>query len=422
MSNVLDIQSPIMFDESISQYDIHAHKPYNTATFNNGDEIRISIQQQDMNLLPSKSSLHIFGRIVKSNNNNEAPTTITLVNNAICHLFREIRYELNGVEIDNNRNVGITSLMKSLVSFNTNKNNFIENANWVGIDETAKLSNAAGYFDVSIPLSHLLGFAEDYNKVIVNMKHELILTRATSDTNAVIKTVPPAAGADAAAVAQAAVLAAEDAKIHILNIEWLMPYLKLSDKHKINLLNYIAKDKPIRMAFRSWDLYEYPAVPQTMKHVWVVKTATQLEKPRFVIVGLQTDRKSNEKNASQFDHCKIRDVKLYLNSQFYPYSNMNLDFTKNQFAILYEMYTNFQPAYYNKTAKPILTKNQFLKNSPLFVIDCSKQNESLKSGSVDCRLEIEAVDNIPPETSAYCLIIHDRIIEYNPISSIVRKL
>ena len=101
---------------------------------------------------------------------------------------------------------------------------------------------------------------------------------------------------------------------------------------------------------------------------------------------------------------------------------MNLDFAKNQFAILYEMYTKFQSTYYNRTAKLLLTKNQFLNKAPLFAIDCSKQNESLKSGSVDCRLEIESVDNNSPETSANCLIIHNCIIEYYPISSIVRKL
>ena len=64
MSEVLEIQLPIILIESISQYDIHAHKPYNTALFINGDEMRISIQEQYMNLLPNKSSLHIFGRIV----------------------------------------------------------------------------------------------------------------------------------------------------------------------------------------------------------------------------------------------------------------------------------------------------------------------------------------------------------------------
>jgi len=31
-------------------------------------------------------------------------------------MFHEIRYELNGVDIDRNRNVGITSIIKNYVS------------------------------------------------------------------------------------------------------------------------------------------------------------------------------------------------------------------------------------------------------------------------------------------------------------------
>ena len=42
-------------------------------------------------------------------------------------------------------------------------------------------------FDVHIPLSLLFGFAEDYRKIIVNTKHELILTRANSDANAILR-------------------------------------------------------------------------------------------------------------------------------------------------------------------------------------------------------------------------------------------
>ena len=41
-----------------------------------------------------------------------------------------------------------------------------------------------------------LGFAEDYRRIIVNGKHELILARTNTDTNAVIQT-PPAADAAA---------------------------------------------------------------------------------------------------------------------------------------------------------------------------------------------------------------------------------
>jgi len=38
------------------------------------------------------------------------------------------------------------------------------------------------------------------------------------------------------------------------------------------------------------------------------------------------------------------------------------------------------------------------------------------------RLEFETKDNFPELTTAYCLIIHDRIIEYNPMTGDVRKL
>ena len=85
------------------------------------------------------------------------------------------------------------------------------------MDETRKLIDAAGYFDVSISLILLLGFVEDYKRVIVNTKHELILTRSTTDANALIKTGKTVGAA----------------LVKISNIEWLMPYVKLSDKHKI---------------------------------------------------------------------------------------------------------------------------------------------------------------------------------------------
>ena len=95
--------------------------------------------------------------------------------------------------------------------------------------------------------------------------------------------------------------------------------------------------------------------------------------------------------AGHFDHCNISNVKLFLNSQYYPYGNMNLDVNRNQYAILYDMYANFQNAYYGKDAEPMLKKLEFLTYVPLIVIDCSKQNESLKNAPVDVRLKQEII-------------------------------
>ena len=202
-----------------------------------------------------------------------------------------------------------------------------------------------------------------------------------------------------------------------------MPYVTVSDKYKINLLNFIGKDRPIDMSFRTWELYEYPQLPQSKNHVWTVKTSNQLEKPRFVFLVFQSNRKDQKDNrASRFDHCNISNVRLYLNSQYYPYGNLNLDMSQNQYSILYDMYTKFQSSYYNKVSQPMLKKDDFKQYMPLIVIDCSKQDESLKNAPVDIRLEFEARENFPANTAAYCLILHDRIVQYNPMSGDVRKL
>ena len=85
-------------------------------------------------------------------------------------------------------------------------------------------------------------------------------------------------------------------------------------------------------------MYEYPLLPKTTKHSWSVKTSSQLEKPRYVILGLQTNRKNNRtKDCSVFDHCKVTNVTLFLNSQYYPFESLNLKFDQNKYSILYEM-------------------------------------------------------------------------------------
>ncbi|XP_057329880.1 uncharacterized protein LOC130670489 [Microplitis mediator] len=370
-AEILNIQRQIIFDESIAHYEAHAHLPYALSTFNNSDEIRIAVQHQDLCLLPSKSTLHVYGKFTKSDGTAVSATT-HMVNMTGCHMFEEIRYE--------------RMVLRLIV---------------------AKINITLQ----SIPLSLLLGFAEDYHKIVINARYELILIRSNSDLNAYI-VATPAAGAHAEAV-----------KITLQKIEWIVPYVTMADKQKIEALNYITSDPAISISFHAWELYEYPLLPNTSKHIWAVKTSTQLEKPRFVILGFQTARKNDAtKNASGFDHCNIRDIKLFLNSQSYPYRNLNLNIANNQYALLYDMYINFQISCYNKEPEPLLTKKKFLEQAPLYVIDCSKQNESIKSGPVDIRLEFESANQFPAQTSAYCLIIRDRIVEYNPMSSIVQKL
>ena len=64
---------------------------------------------------------------------------------------------------------------------------------------------------------------------------------------------------------------------------------------------------------------------------------------------------------------------------------MNLDMNRHQYAMLYEIYANFQNAYYGKDARTVSTKQDFLAHAPLIIIDCSKEKESHKQAPVDVR-------------------------------------
>lgn len=397
MSKILNITQGVHFDNSVTKLEYHSYSPF-LNSFNNNDEIRISIQHQDLYLLPSESYIYIEGRLLQLDDTES--DTARLANNSMAYLFDSIRYELNGVEIDQNRNVGHTSTLKNYVSLTENQSKMLINAGWAP-ENNIDLNH--GYFNFCIPLKNLLGFAEDYKKVIINAKHELILTRSRTDDNAIIS--PD-----------------HDMKIVITKLQWRVPHVTVSDEEKLTLLKAVESGKTIKMSFRSWDLYEYPLIPAASNHTWTIKTTTQLEKPRYVIFAMQTNRK-NQRNRdfSRFDHCNISDVKLHLNSDSFPYDDMNLQFVTNRYALLYKMYTDFQKSYYNGNSNPLLNTTDFLNNAPIVVIDCSHQNESIKTGSVDIKLEFKTTVQVANLTSAYCLLLHDRIIDYNPLTSEVKK-
>jgi len=69
-----------------------------------------------------------------------------------------------------------------------------------------------------------------------------------------------------------------------------------------------------------------------------------------------------------------------------------------------------------------LTREKYKELGPFICIDCSRQNDDAKISNVDLRVEIKAANNFPPNTAAYCLVIHDRVIQYNPFSGEVRKI
>lgn len=394
---MLAIEKPAEYSEIITGMEYHSHKPYASNTFKNNDEIRIPISQQDVITAPFESSIHITGTISGKKIGGVDDAKVSLVNNAIAFLFDDIRYEIGGVEIDRTKNVGITTTMKNLLSTSQEQLVNLKNSCWLGPGKSIETTQ----FTYSVPLSRLLGFAEDYRRIVVNVKQELILLRSASDYNAIVSD-------DAVSVT-----------LNITGLYWRVPHVSLADEYKLKRFRMVEKDSPIHLPFRSWELHEYPTLPMTNRQSWTIKTSSQLEKPRFVVLAFQTDRKNQIKaDASSFDKCELTDVKLYLNSIYYPYDNIRGDD-----CIFYEMFSSFQKSFYEKTfGSSTVDFDSFKNTTPLYVIDCSKQVDYLKSGSVDVRLEFEAKNNFPDKTSAYCLLLHDAHLVYTLLTGSVKKI
>ncbi|XP_020297615.1 uncharacterized protein LOC109862108 [Pseudomyrmex gracilis] len=404
MCDILNVRGEPIFDDRIVKIETHTYNPYVNTSFEYSDEIRIPIQQQDLYTLPCQSFLYVKGKITLPTNDEEE---VYLGTNCVTFMFNEIRYELNGMGIDRNRNVGITSTIKNYILLTHDKRTAIKNVGW-NIKQHVDVDS---YLSFCVPLNVLLGFCEDYKHTVINARHELILIQSRNDKNCITAVLQ----VDCEAL---------NGNIELFKVQWRMLHVVLHDVTKLSLLQTLESGRYVTMSFRSWDLYEFPLVQSTTKHWWAVKTATQLEKLRYVIFALQTARRNDmSADVTRLDYCQLTTVKLYLNSEFYLYDDLHLDFDRNKYAVLYDMYTNFRKTYYGRgVLVPFLTIYNFLQCGPLVVIDCSCQNEAVKNATVDVRIEFNCKENIPTNTTAYCLILHDCVVEYNPLTNVVRKI
>lgn len=212
--------------------------------------------------------------------------------------------------------------------------------------------------------------------------------------------------------------------IELIKLEWKMPYLNLSDGMKLNLNRIVSSNKRLPIQFRSRELYEFSELPQTTNHIWSVKTVSNLNKPRYVLVGFQTDKDQKKtKDVTKFNSVHMNSVRLHLNSNVYPYHMYDLDISNAKLAELYESYIKIQSSYYNGEEP----ENQFgislgeFQHGVLFAFDTSRSDESMQNGTVDIRLEMRAGANIPAKTSAYCLIIYENEFVYSPADGLVTR-
>ncbi|CAG9812885.1 unnamed protein product [Phaedon cochleariae] len=313
---------------------------------------------------------------------------------------------MGGEQVCMVRKPGITTTMKSMISYSEANAKFLETVGW-GLENEKQciLDETSRIFSGKLPLKYLMGFAEDYKRAILNIKQELILIVTRSFKNSYMGEV--------------------DATLEINKIEWKIRHVMPSDKQRLKLLNRLDRSTTakVKIAYRMWDLYELPTIRETASDIWAVKTTNSLERPRFIIIGFQNSVNTDDRSedVTQFTHAGVNNILLYLNAEVYLYKRWNLDFDEKLDAIAYYAYENFQCSYYGKDmGEPMMSIEEFRAN-PLFIIDCNHQPDAMKSSTVDIKLEFETrKTKFPSHTKVYALILHDAYSTYNALDGSIQ--
>ena len=424
MNGILRITDPIPSDDSIDKYEYIEYEPVAGTNLNSsGADIRLAIETQDIFMHPSESFLIIEGELKKNDNNRYADDDpIALTNNGIMHLFKRIRYDLSGQEMENIMNVGQATTMLGLLKYpdDFSKSKGLNQLWYKDTTNTAVLADNVGFkirhdyiitnsrprgsFSFRISLKHIFGFCGDYDKVVYGLKHNLTLTR-NDDNEAIYRGANAAAGGALAA-----------GKVVLSKISWFMPHVTPADKDKMELYKIIERKEKIPVGYRMIQC-DGASIPQNVTSFsWRLSVKSSPEVPRFIIVGFQTGKSDNqEQNPSIFDNVNVSNIYAMLNSVRYLTTDYNIVFVGQKFSRVYGDVTEFRAKFFNMdelVSSPNITPADYRTLYPLFLFDVSKQSEKLKYSTTDIQIKMQFNGGIPANTEAYAVIISDRLINF----------
>ncbi|KAJ8912172.1 hypothetical protein NQ315_006137 [Exocentrus adspersus] len=271
-----------------------------------------------------------------------------------------------------------------------------------GDGDVSFVNNAPAFMFSSV--KYVLGGGSKEMELVQDPGITFTFTRANNDTNCfIVKEKTPTSNTTV--------------KMDIQNVELKIKRIYPESGIKEKLLEGVAANNSIIMPYRQWDVQVKILAAGAVSDAWAVKTTSHVESPRYVIVCFQVEKLDKlKKDPTYFDHINITNIKLSLNAESFPTERMRLNFDNNDYNEAHFRYTEFQSSYLNCSEKRPISDYDIFKEH------CSRRDENERPSTVDVKLEIEASQGFPENTRAYCIIIHDCIMEYLPLDNIVNNL
>ena len=425
MNSLLNIREGLEEDESITSYETYQFYPESGTQYNTPGNITITVHNSDNFYHPACSWLEFEGNLVMKKDGKPYTKTdeIAFVNYGILYLFDQIKYNLNSTPIETIFNPGMVANLMGLATFPDNfKQGLIEC--WSPDTDTTPTSSNTGFkdrrmfvtgsdptpvgsFRFAVPIKRLFGFADDYGKIMYGFNHSLVLTKGSSDNNALCH--KPWAGSTHAENE------VEEGLVKLTNIRWMLPRVTPSDVAKFALLKQIKDQVTLSCGFRMRQHISL-SVPQNNIFTWRLGVMASPEQPRFVFICFQKNRLNNQNYLNTvYDHADITSAHMLLNNDRYPLNDFETDFGANRIDHVYTDFIRFRKTFYG--IDPIISSTvvgplDYKDKYPILCFDVSKQSERLKSGVTDITLHCKFGKPVDAGTRAHALLISDRRLKF----------
>ena len=244
----------------------------------------------------------IEGEVLTADNARYADADLTaLTNNGLLYLFSSLKLTLAGQEVEHDNYPAHATSLLGLTSYSSEyqKGCGLAQGWYADTSTAAALTNIRfaarqqflirspdpkGSFQCVIPMKHRFDFMNDYTKVTYGMRDTTPLLSVAQirkgDDDSLFRTATAGVG-----------------KVVSSKLAWsvqiVQPNVQPNDVRKVNLYKSIASNNVIPVSFRMRQCETF-TVPWATSTVWRLGVSSAPEKPRWVLIGLQTDKSGSQ--------------------------------------------------------------------------------------------------------------------------------
>ena len=409
-SSVFDLHKTLAVDESIIGKQDFEFRPNSSCDLNAIGAISIDVYPSGDYFYIHETYLLFEGKVTDGGTELTVGKEVAFSNCGILLAFKQAEYKLNGMSIAQLYEPGLAYLIKVLCRQTTDANLYC-NMNERDNAKTLTCASNSGFkvrqsflvetpkppgqFSVIVPLKLLFSFADDFQRILVNVRQTLILIRK-DDSNALVRNNSSQA---------------TDCRIEFSKISMVQPLIRASEQSRIEILKLIKNRERFAIRFHS-DHLESLNLNSTIDQT--INLGIQTSRPRFLIFAMQTERIDSQKlNVSCFDHCNITNYYAQLNAARFPSFDYNLDFAGLRVVRAFNDFKNFYNSFFeidSTVNRSSLSLIEWSSLYPLFIIDLSKQAVNLQDSCLSLSLRLFFKTAPAEKTILRVLIVSEKLV------------